>query len=275
VLMNKLIFLFTSAFILLVMFHPGQITAQEETREATEGANIDKITELNKLYILQIESYRFAEREQVIAKQQYQDLQTLRLLEDAVNATKKALIERNNVLLTYLELHYFNLQDAAGINLTYKEDTLSVLVEQIGVLRTYGEKLANISNRDELKERTDEFKEIYPQIESVAYRSLTLISIGKLQTVHDRGRIILNDLKALEADQEADTFRSARYQRAITETERNLENINNQLREANNNYETRFKQFNRSGYNNILDKLKPVYTELSQLVAYLKELLTI
>jgi len=273
--MNKLIFLFTSAFILLVMFHPGQITAQEETREATEGANIDKITELNKLYILQIESYRFAEREQVIAKQQYQDLQTLRLLEDAVNATKKALIERNNVLLTYLELHYFNLQDAAGINLTYKEDTLSVLVEQIGVLRTYGEKLANISNRDELKERTDEFKEIYPQIESVAYRSLTLISIGKLQTVHDRGRIILNDLKALEADQEADTFRSARYQRAITETERNLENINNQLREANNNYETRFKQFNRSGYNNILDKLKPVYTELSQLVAYLKELLTI
>ncbi len=274
-LMNKLIFLFTSAFILLVMFHPGQITAQEETREATEGANIDKITELNKLYILQIESYRFAEREQVIAKQQYQDLQTLRLLEDAVNATKKALIERNNVLLTYLELHYFNLQDAAGINLTYKEDTLSVLVEQIGVLRTYGEKLANISNRDELKERTDEFKEIYPQIESVAYRSLTLISIGKLQTVHDRGRIILNDLKALEADQEADTFRSARYQRAITETERNLENINNQLREANNNYETRFKQFNRSGYNNILDKLKPVYTELSQLVAYLKELLTI
>ncbi len=283
--MKKLVIAFILAFGLFTVFNLGQVMAQEEAVEtmevveapaaATPSANTDKIAELSKLYTLQIESYRLAEREQTIAKQQYQDLQTLRLLEDAVNATKKALIERNNVLITYLELHYFTLQDATGINLTYKEDAISRLQGQIEVLRDYGQKLTAISNRNELKERTDEFEVIYPEVESVAYRSLVLISIGKLQTVHDRGRIILNDLKALETDQAVNVLRQSQYQRAVTETERNLEDINSQLRMANNNYDTRGDRFGRSSYTSISDRLKPVYTELSQVVAYLKELLTI
>lgn len=236
----------------------------------------DELTQLRSLYTLQIESYRQAEKEQIIAKEQYKSLETLKLLEQAVLASQKAMVERNRVLLTYFDLLYLHLQYTPGINLQYKEPLLEDLKAQTEELRAFQAKVEATDDRDGIAARAEEFSEIVPRIESNAYRTLTLLAIGKLQTVHDKGILILNDVKAAEAESDRSTIQKAQIQRAFDQTQKNLEDINTQLREQNDYYARQEdKPVKRTFYTQTLDRLKPVYVELSQLLAHLKELLTI
>lgn len=250
-------------------------SATTETEPSSQESDQQKLDELNRLYTNQIEAYRTAEREYNIAKKQYLELKTLKLLEESVNSTKTALIARNNVLLTYLELHYFTLRNETGINLKYKDDAVKKLERQIDVLRKYGKNLEKITDRDELKVSTDEFQTIYPEVEATAYRSLTLMSLGRLQAIHDKAQGILKDMKKIDASEINPDFSEAKYNRALVETEKNLNNLRDQLKKMNTNYEDDRKTFSKTSYEIFVEKLNTVYSDLFQIISYLNELLTI
>ena len=74
----------------------------------------DQIADVRATYRSQLEQYRTAERKYVLAKEQYLKLNTLVSLEDAVKATREAMLARDQVLTSYLTLLRLLLIDATG-----------------------------------------------------------------------------------------------------------------------------------------------------------------
>ena len=118
--------------LLLMVFGVSGVKAQETEKdgEATNSGiifnktnNTQKIKDLKILYRDQIEAYRNSEKEFVIAKSHYFNVQTLTALEEAVGATELAMDHRSKVLITYLELIGATLEDTAGVELALKEES--------------------------------------------------------------------------------------------------------------------------------------------------------
>ena len=189
----------------------------ETTVEATTSATVvdqtqaaleyrQELDRLRNLLRLQIEAYRQSEREYIIAKDQYKNLQTLRLLEDAVAASQRVMADRNKVLITYLEITMVTLKSTEGVNLDFKNEAAASLEEQIEVLRTHGENIQKSQDREAVAAMV-EGDAIEPGIINSAYQGMSLVSTGRLQTVYDKARIILADI---QASQRGRCFRAAK-----------------------------------------------------------------
>lgn len=257
----------------------------ETTVEATTSATVvdqtqaaleyrQELDRLRNLYRLQIEAYRQSEREYIIAKDQYKNLQTLRLLEDAVAASQKVMADRNKVLITYLEITMVTLKSTEGVNLDFKNEAAASLEEQIEVLRTHGENIQKSQDREAVAAMVEEFDAIEPGIINSAYQGMSLVSTGRLQTVYDKARIILADIQASQKEEDVSELRKAALDRAYAETERKLDEVKELLQVINENYGKQ-ENFSSASYSNLSSRLEPVYTGLSQTVAYLDELLEI
>ncbi len=257
----------------------------ETTVEATTSASVvdqtqaaleyrQELDRLRNLYRLQIEAYRQSEREYIIAKDQYKNLQTLRLLEDAVAASQRVMADRNKVLITYLEITMVTLKSTEGVNLEFKNEAVASLEEQIEVLRTHGENIQKSQDREAVAAMVEEFDSIKPGIINSAYQGTSLVSIGRLQTVYDKAQIILADIQTTQKEEEVSELRKAALDRAYAETERKLDEVKELLQVINENYGKQ-ENFSSASYSNLSSRLEPVYTGLSQTVAYLDELLEI
>ncbi len=255
-----------------VMAQETEALAEPEQPTVDSTVNNDGLIKLRADYRLQIESYRQAEREFAIAKDQYKRLQTLRLLEEAVKSTQKVMFERTRVLITYLEIVHFTLQNTQGINLDHKAAAIKELEDQINTLRSHLELIEQSVSREDVAARAVEFEELNVRIESTAYRGMSLIAIGDLQTINDKARLIFADLKGSQSEDEVSELTKASRQRAYVETERILDNNSVLLREINEAY-GRQSNPRKSYYDGLVNKLEPVYTGLSQGVSYLYELL--
>lgn len=257
----------------------------ETTVEATTSASVvdqtqaaleyrQELDRLRNLYRLQIEAYRQSEREYIIAKDQYKNLQTLRLLEDAVAASQRVMADRNKVLITYLEITMVTLKSTEGVNLEFKNEAVASLEEQIEVLRTHGENIQKSQDREAVAAMVEEFDSIKPGTINSAYQGTSLVSIGRLQTVYDKAQIILADIQTTQKEEEVSELRKAALDRAYAETERKLDEVKELLQVINENYGKQ-ENFSSASYSNLSSRLEPVYTGLSQTVAYLDELLEI
>lgn len=243
------------------------------TTKGTKAIYEDKVIELNKQYLAEVEAYRRSEQNFKVLKQQYANLNTLKSLEEATVATKQAMYERSRVLTTYLEIVYFTLLDTGGINLQAKDTEVKALERQIEEMRAHTQIIEKASSRDDVNQLRDEFKLLQPELEDASYRSMSLISLGRHQTVYDQSVLIIEDLNSELLTATISSLQRSKLERAFTETDRNLESAKASIDKIVAYYDREDKLFNKQQHQRILKDLGGIYAQLSQVLFYLEELL--
>lgn len=234
----------------------------------------EKIIQLRDLYRKQAEVYRAAEKEFVIAKTNFEQVQTLASLEEAVKKTKQVMQVRTEVLITYLELLEAVLKETNGIELDLKQQSQTELIGLIQALKIHQDDIAVSNDRQAMAVLANDFEPIAITFESEVYKALSLIRIGRIQEVHDKSEIIFVDIQELHESQESTASAQAKRNRAYAEIERNFDSIVSDLVDLNEKFlQARRDGFSRSFYTRTLEDLSPVYAEISRSLGNLEELI--
>lgn len=266
----------------------GQVSAQDATTTATPDGEIivasptpslvpvdtvflkpqqsEQITALLTLYRDQVEKYSKSEREYRTSKAQFEKLTTLQSLEEAIVKTRQAMLDRDDVLITYTELVRAHLQDTQGIEITLKTASDKELETQILELKAHREKVLTSNDRDAIAARAQEFVPISKPIETRITTAVALISLGDLQAVHDKSRLIYAEIRAYHDENPASALREEERQRAYREVESQMENTRLNLESA------RLK-IDSASTANIRKDFSSLYAADSKLLEYLEELL--
>ncbi len=257
----------------------GQQAAIEEPEVETQEEILQRqrlaqqIDDLQARLLVELDQYQQDEKQYRIALDQFQRLRTLSSIEGASVAAKRAMLSRNRVLLTYSDLMRLKLIEAEGIEITQKQAALNDLEQQMQQLKVFTSELNLAENRDQVNNLATQFEVIGARVENNCYRTLSLLAIGKLQAVYDQANAIYQQVKKQEGD-DLNFLQQTQRKRALSEVEKLQTNIPpmfqdiwSQVANAASD-DKKFKSF----YRGVFDDLNPVYSQLSQFVAYLEEL---
>lgn len=245
----------------------------DEALNINEAPDIEAELEAKKVtYRALFATYLTTEREFSIAKQQYKQLNTLASLETAVKAGRVALVARNEVLLAYFDILDLSLRDAQGIEVSLKEQAIEDLTQLTADVETYGQIVDRIESRDDLAGAVLSFVSLRPRVEEVSYRVLSLLSIGRLRVVYDRTNAATMELQSTSADA-TNPLRQAERDRAFVETFRALDTAQGLFTEVDTEFVSHAGRHNSSTFNQVVRNLTPAFTQLSQVLSYLEELI--
>lgn len=251
---------------------PVDLTVSSTLRkdQATES-----ISQLRELYKSQVEVYRSSAQQYSIAKEQYANLQTLAALEEAVRATREALLNRSRLLVTYFQLLRITITDVPGIELTQKQQVLSRLDSMESRLVQHQDAILNTETRAGIGDRANEFAALEKEMESTIYQALAILSVGKVQTVYDQAMIIRQDIETYHQTATASSLIQAERARAHTETKRNFAELQTELGSVLTRLAEQAEKvnsFNKSSYERTLEDLESNHIRLTQVISYLSEL---
>ncbi|MBP7740832.1 hypothetical protein KA089_01460 [Candidatus Woesebacteria bacterium] len=250
------------------------VESQDADKIFSKTRNTQKIAELRLLYRDQIEVYRKSDKAFNIAKTHYFNVLTLVSLEELVAANQKAMDDRLNVMITYLDLIGTTLEDTSGVEIKLKTESLSQINEMIVNLKLHKDKVAVSRDRALLNETADEFALMVKPYEYVSYRALSLIRIGQMQLVYDAAFIIDADIKKIKESEDVGAVVKSKRARAFQEIQRNFTITNEGLAELNDKIIFGVQEsFGSSFYEKTLDGLQPIYIQMSKSLDHLTELL--
>lgn len=288
---NRLKKVLAVLLVLLITTSPVVVSAQEATpvsETASPSSSPDtvistdsiftkprqtaEILRLRELYQDQVERYSNLERTYLINKAQFEKLNTLQSLEEAIKSTREVMLSRTDVLITYFELMRASLEDTEGVELTEKQKNIDAMVGYIEQLRVHREKTLNSKNREEIAVIVTEFRTLSLPFESTAYKSLALIRTGDIQTVFDKSEIIYRDVLKYHGENQTTPLRQQERERAYREVNNAIEKTRGDLLTVRTAY-AQEKDMNRENYNSSLVRtLNTAYTGTSQILSFLEEL---
>lgn len=231
----------------------------------------ERATQILKLYQDQAEQYRTLEREYRIAKAQFFQLNTLQSLEEAVVATRKVMVSRDDVLISYCELLLANLRETEGIEISLKSKSISDLESQIQALKKHQAAAQETKDREGIDARAEEFSQITASLELRAYTALGLISTGRLQTIYDKSNILYGAIKEHHAENPVSALKQEERERAYREVDATLKEVNADLKTVRDKVET--EKIEAESYKSVLIKdLNKAYAGDSLIIDFLHEL---
>lgn len=232
-----------------------------------------EIVSVREVYRGQLETYRAQEKTFTIAKDQYQRLQTLDSIEQAVKSTRQAMLSRDQVLYTYLTLLKLRLIDADGVEISYKQQLLGRIDTILSQLEAHHAKVLTEFDRQKINALSDEFLPIGEDIKITASHALALLNLGKLQSVYDRSVLLFDEVQAEVANTEG-RLTAAEKQRYTTETQRTLDKTSTTLKQITTRLGERMQDKSeiRTG-SDLSGNLNQTYSYLSKVLGYFQELL--
>lgn len=249
-------------------------TDSSTTQIFNKERETEKIRTLRVLYRDQVEVYRNSEKNYGIAKTNFEQVQTLASLEEAVNATRTVMADRLRVMVTYAELIDAVLVETNGIELDIKDQTHKDLVGMINLLKIQQDNVAVANDRGAMALLADDFEPVADSYESLVYKTLSLIRIGMIQEVQDKAEIIEIDIIAEHETEDVSSVAQAKRERAYDEVERNFKEINDDLASLNEDFiDENRNGYRRNFYERVLQELGPVYAQISRSLDHLEELL--
>lgn len=238
----------------------------------------ERMLELRILYRDQVEAYRSAERAFVIAKGQFEQVQTLNSLEEAVKATKSVFFERSRVLVTYLELVVLTLQKTQGVELSLKERSLDGLNKVLLEVIEHQKAIEAANTRDEMAVLADSFEVVAQQAQLETYKALSLIRTGSMQSLLDRTLFVKQQIVSKHQSENAAETIVARRERAYAEIDRKLglvqqsiDSINASVLKGESAQQS--SPFSASFYETVLKNLGSAYAQMTQSLNNITELL--
>ena len=254
--------------------------AQQASPTPTPSSNVvftrprqtEEIKRLHTLYQDQVERHTALQREFYINRAQFEKLNTLQSLEEAIKSAREVMLTRDDVLITYFELMRASLVDTEGIELTEKQKNIDRLVSFIDSLKAHKQTVLKSATREDIAARADEFDELSVQFENVSYRSLALITLGDIQAVYDKSLIIYDDILTYHKDNPTTPILQQERDRAYREVDRAIENSRVNLNAAREKY-VENPDLTRGNYGESIGKeINSSYSNTSQILTFLKEL---
>lgn len=233
----------------------------------------ERIKVLLKLYQDQVEKYAASEREYRISKAQFQKLNTLQSLEEAIVKTREVMLHRDDVLITYSEMVRAHLQETDGVEISLKTASDTDLETLILALKEHHQKLEGTQDRDALKQRVLEFIPISQTINNKIYTAIALISLGDLQTVYDRSLIVYREIRELHAQTPTSALRQEERNRAYREVDLALEGLRAKIETIRLEVTKSKTQSGSTNISSFQTKFNSISASSNKVLDYLKELL--
>ncbi len=228
-------------------------------------------------YRQQLETYRTAEHTFTIAKEQYEKLQTLVSLEDAVRSTQQGMLARVTVLQSFMEMTRLQLEQTSGIDLTTKDTQLKQDDSVIEKLKAHRLAVEASNDRTKILQVALEYLTLSAEVNDAGYHSLAMINYGQLQTIYDKTIAIRDDVTATVEQNEKNPLVLSEKRRALDEINRSVETVNTQLVDAREDLKPSKSSarsfYSRSRYNSYVDNLSDIYGNLSRNLDYLQEIM--
>ena len=269
------IFIFITTFFLFLI--PTSIHAQDEVLKNQGNIVFETVRYEQELQDLTIEyknllnTYVQAEADFKFAQAQYNQLQTLAAMEEAIEASKKVFIARDEVLIRYAKILKLKLYLTYGVYLPRKQAQIDQLDELIGQLEIHLQATQAVTTRDELMQTTSDFELLGTQLQAQVQLTTPLFSLGKLQTTFDKTENLIAQIKQNVADSDLSAADKATKQRW-------LKLVNDKQAEA----KVQLDAFNGPPQYEILrgeqvevipeGDTNSIYALLSQVLSYLEEI---
>jgi hypothetical protein len=256
----------------------SNVIAQETVKESQiweKERLASEIKTQKETYTALIEKYRTDHKNYQIAKDQFLAHQTLVSIEEVTKVTKTAMLSRNDVLSSHLNLTKLKTIEAEGIELSQKNLVLSKIDTNLEVLKFHRQRIDQATTRDELNVLANDFQSLGEQIKQTSYHSYVLLSVASLQTIQDKSRALKDDLANLSGVS-TELLQNSEKNRAVNETTRILDQAQEQLIKVWGKISAKENTDSYKGlYQNISRDLDPIYVSLAKAVSYLKEFLII
>ena len=267
-----------SLFIFMMSLIPQRILAQGSPNPSPVIYQQDSLTKdiqnLRIQYRGELEEYRNLENAYLIAKDQYLKLNTLASLEDAVQKTQAVMIARDKVLHTYLRLVRLSLISQTGIEIDEKQAAEQSLLSALGKIESHQQLFQKSLDKPQLTDISLNYETSLSEVENAAYRALSLISIGKLQTIHDKSTTLKEDMETKIATA-GGVLQITKRRRAFDEIDRSLARLKPNFDEIEEKYKNPSSAGYKSIYNTLQKQLAEVHSSLAQILSFLGEVLKI
>ncbi len=190
---------------------------------------------LLKTFKAQIVAYQEAYKRFSLTKEQFEKLQTLKSLNEALDATKQVAIQRDQVIKTYIELLLLELtQRGPSLSPEKRMKTIQTARELIKKLEAHSSRLDNLVSREELYQALIDFDSLFQEVENLGYQAKFILKTDKLYGFYKQ----LEHLKKVVYQQHrqatGDKLKLVEFQRGMDEVNKELNQVQsafNQLKE--------------------------------------------
>lgn len=250
---------------------PTSNTVPSPSPESNELAN------LRAKYRSELSIYRTDERDFQIAREQYVKLQTLAALETSVKATRKVMLSRTAVLQTYLQILRNMVSNTSGIEITEKTKLLQEIDTATERLKLHQKLVEQAIDRNTILNSVTDFNIFYEDVLNVAYKSLSYIAYGRLQTVYDKTVTVKGEVLSYIEEQEKNGLKLGEKRRGLEETDRSLAATRTRLDTVRTSFQPRNSgqenQFDDNGYGRTVQELGVIYGDLYRNLSFLREVI--
>jgi hypothetical protein len=248
------------------------VSAPPSVQQQENAASTDaKIAEVRTTYRNFLSIYRNDEKNFQIAKSQNVQLNTLASLEGAVRATRQVMLSRDDVLISYLMLLQLNLAQTKGIDISLKNSQLSAIDAVVKDVKKHRLGVDAAVDRSKILTMVTDFIPLQKTVQNSAYKTLTLITYGRMQTVYDKTQAIFQEVQQTTESEEKDALRLAEKKRAFEQIKRDLEGVDGQLKNVKNYISQNESEFSQSSLSQVTEDLGEVYGSLSLAISHLQE----
>ncbi len=252
------------------------VLAQEAGRDTVFTAPVEtnKQQELAVLYQSLIEDYGTKARVFSLNRAQWQSLQTLRSLEEAVTATTAVLVARDKTMITYFELLLGVLEKTPGIELTLKQQSKDALTARIQWLQLHEQQSLQSVDRDSVNARSDEYRQASDLIGTEAQYALMLVRLGQLQTTFDRANGLYGRILERNKSNPSTPTQEIERERAYTQVGILKDSIQSDLTLARNSLDPQTAERGKieESYASFISRLESPYSKTYKYLSYLEEL---
>lgn len=227
-----------------------------------------EIQDLTIEYKSGLEVYEEKKNKLDFAKAQYEQLQTLASLEEAVDVGREFFVARDEVLLSYAKLLRLKLYTSFGIFLKTKQDKIAAMDDLISRLEKHNQNSKKIESKDDIINQTSEFSLVGLRLQAESARIVPLFSLGKLQSTFDKTALLIDKVDAHIEESNFSAAKKAEKERGMQQIRREEEDIKLILKELNGP----IILDKRGGVVKSKYDSNTVYSGISKLLSYLGEI---
>lgn len=270
-------FKFAVTFLLLsLLILPASITKAQDSASTDSAQTVTPLTQLIDDYFFQLEKYREAQNQFTLDRAEHEKLGTLATGEKLVATTRTLAVSRAKVFTTYLIAVKNHLQVTQGIDVTDKNAVLSSLDQTMVTISFHEQALSGLVERNPLQAELTRFEQQdLPRFFSVTYQALSLLSIGKIQSVADKLLVTSRNFESQIVPNIVMASKKASVERGLKEVAIKHQEVALSIANARSLYATfagaegdELQQV----YSDVVNALEPGYGSLQQAVEYLIEL---
>ena len=186
--------------------------------ESSQSIDIESQRQVfRQQYRIQIQAYQEMYRQFSVVKSQFQKLETLASLEEAIVGTREVMRARDELLIAYLDLLYFELQVSPSYQEETKQEFLNRITQLKNNLVTFNQLVLNSQDRQAIAERVVGFVALGEELQELSFQTRKIIFLGKFRASAGMAQQLTQEVKNTHEQFPVSALKQGERQRAYQE----------------------------------------------------------